>query len=319
MRVVNLHIGHGKTGSSFLQSALALTVDSLAEHKIAYPDMTNSFANARAGKITSGNAHINQRSLLEYVREADQAAASADSLLFSNEGLFGYLLQGSSRAVFARLAEEGFKLRVLLYIRDPLDHAISLYQQTVKRSGNTQYPNEYLASYTAPREVGRVIKQLREHDIELQISNYTRHKKRILAVAESWLGLGEGFLNAPTNSMVNRSMSNAELVLQREFNKHLGRRSSSLISDPLCNQLPNVKSEYPAVGREDLEVFLDRMQIMINAVNTDLPTDERYRVPSIDEAVGRFSSPSDAQKLVFTQEQIEVIAKRISKNVSFDT
>jgi hypothetical protein len=318
MRVVNLHIGHGKTGSSFLQSALALTVDGLAEHKIAYPDMTDSFANARAGKITSGNAHINQRPLLEYIREANRDADGDAALLFSNEGLFGYLLQGSSRAALNRLAEEGFRLRVLLYIRDPLDHAISLYQQTVKRSGNTQYPDEYLASYTAPREVGRVIQLLRETDIELQLSNYTRHRDRVLAVAESWLGLKKGFLIAPTNSMVNRSMSNAELVLQREFNKHLGRRSSSLISDPLCNQLPNVKSEYPALGRDDLETFLERMRVMIDAVNKDLPAGEQYRLPDIDDAIKKFSSPNDAQKLVFTQEQIEVIAKRVSKNISFD-
>ncbi len=49
-----LHIGHGKTGSSSLQTFLALNKDNLKEYGIFYPEHV-SFSNAEKGFITSGN------------------------------------------------------------------------------------------------------------------------------------------------------------------------------------------------------------------------------------------------------------------------
>jgi len=49
-----LHIGHGKTGSSALQSFLALNSNLLENYRIEYPEHA-SFENAINGKISSGN------------------------------------------------------------------------------------------------------------------------------------------------------------------------------------------------------------------------------------------------------------------------
>jgi transposase InsO family protein len=49
-----LHIGHGKTGSSYIQSSLALTAGRLREAGIEYPEL-RPFTRAKQGRISSGN------------------------------------------------------------------------------------------------------------------------------------------------------------------------------------------------------------------------------------------------------------------------
>lgn len=63
-----LHTGHGKTGSSFLQSALALSSDALRDASIAYPIDPEIAARARAGGITAGNFRPAPRLLLPDTR-----------------------------------------------------------------------------------------------------------------------------------------------------------------------------------------------------------------------------------------------------------
>ena len=48
-----LHIGHGKTGSSYIQSSLALSVGRLREAGIEYPEVT-PLTSAKQGGISSG-------------------------------------------------------------------------------------------------------------------------------------------------------------------------------------------------------------------------------------------------------------------------
>ncbi|NHK29526.1 hypothetical protein FF098_016575 [Parvularcula flava] len=312
-RTVYLHVGHGKTGSSFLQSALALSADRLAQGHILYPDLTNSFAAAKAGRITSGNIHVDKSPLIEFIRQADKNNPGDLPLLFSNEMTFGYMLRPESPERLKKIIEEGYELKVLCFTRNPLDHAVSLYQQTVKRSGNTKELADFLQVYRVPGEVLRFIKMLNELGVETRISNYNNNKKRLLNVLEDWLGLEQNFLEKPERKTVNRSVTNGELMLQLEFNRHLGKRSSSLISDPLCNQLPDIKSEYPAIYREELAPFIERMKQAVAPVNALLPPEEAYVVPSIDEAIQKFGNPDDPQLMSFSRQQLEVIARKLSK------
>ena len=54
MEEIILHIGHGKTGTSYLQSCLALNRQKLLDIGIDYPE-DRSFKSAKKGEITSGN------------------------------------------------------------------------------------------------------------------------------------------------------------------------------------------------------------------------------------------------------------------------
>ncbi len=314
MKKVDLHIGHGKTGTSYIQSALALSEKQLSEAGILYPDFTRHFSKARAGRITSGNINPSKQSLYECLGELEDAAQQ--SILFSNEALFGEFRKPDARSLLQRLQDAGYMLRVLLFIRDPLEHAVSLYQQSVKRSGTTASLAAYIKLYKAPKEVGQALSLFDSLGIDRCVVNYSRKKNRLLEVVEQWLNLPSHILATPPVMVVNRSLTAAELELQKIFNQYAGRLSSALLSDPLCNELPHLKSEYPALDKKDLTEFLSRAKEMVVEPNTKLPRDEAYYVPEIEDVVDQFPTTNDLSLLCFSKEQIEVIARSLSQSIT---
>ena len=59
MRRLYLHIGHSKTGSSFLQASFANSVAALAEQGIGYPLAARHVTEAAEGwRISSGNGGL---------------------------------------------------------------------------------------------------------------------------------------------------------------------------------------------------------------------------------------------------------------------
>ncbi|TFL17112.1 hypothetical protein [Jannaschia formosa] len=319
MKTLNLHVGHGKTGSSYIQSVLALSQDVLARNGISYPDLLESFTAARQGRITSGNVNVDHGSLVEHVTEAAPLMDGADTLLLSNEGMFRYFRKREGLADLAALRKQGFEVRILCFIRDPLDHVVSVYQQKIKRSGYTGDLKDYLPKYSSPTSVMRLIKICDRLDLQLTLSNYSRHREQLLPIFEAWLGLPTGTLETAPYSVVNRSMTTGEMILQRAFNKHLGKRSAALISNPLCNQLPEIQSENPAIRRAELDPFLDRMRKIVSPVNKRLDAGEAYEIPELDEAIARFRDPDDPSLVSFSEEQIEILARKLSRAIDGKT
>ena len=80
MRTLYLHIGHSKTGSSFLQASFANSIEAMAEHGIDYPGAPN--AAAEGWKISSGNG---QALMTE---PAKNIKVSGERVFFSAERLF---------------------------------------------------------------------------------------------------------------------------------------------------------------------------------------------------------------------------------------
>lgn len=315
MRKIFLHVGHGKTGSSFIQSAFALSVDVLMDSNIFYPDFGGSLQSARMGWVSSGNFPIGKMSLIECALQAVKEYPDGKAILISNEMLFGQLVGKPGLDLIADLKKADFEPHILCFIRDPMDHAVSHYQQTVKRSGSIKEFKEYLEKYSLPPQVGDFIKYMQEAGAQTTLLNYSRHRNEVISATESWLGLAPGVLNRPDRRAVNRSITNGELMLQLEFNRHLGRKSAALICDPLCNLLPNVKSEFPTIHRDDLASFLDRMRAQVEPVNRILGNEEGYEVPDIGDAIGRFRDPDDETEFSFSREQIEIIAQQICDRI----
>ncbi|MCX5966463.1 MAG: hypothetical protein NTV57_02245 [Cyanobacteria bacterium] len=157
---VILHIGHGKTGSSYLQSSLALSVGSLRQAGIEYPEL-RSLAGARLGCITSGNLGSAVAFVDTIVQLAEQMP-KATRLLFSSEWLFERIVQdlGTLTTLQAQ-----FDLTLVLFTRDFLAHALSVYGQKVKRSGCTTNLSEHLSGYWMPRQVLRLLLRLSMQDV----------------------------------------------------------------------------------------------------------------------------------------------------------
>jgi len=89
---LTLHIGTQKTGSSALQSFLALNSDLLADYGILYPEHS-SFSSAKMGEVSSGNLPSGPNDWVNYIEKLQKKEFK--HILFSNEVLFNQKKAGS--------------------------------------------------------------------------------------------------------------------------------------------------------------------------------------------------------------------------------
>jgi hypothetical protein len=172
-----------------------------------------------------------------------------------------------------------------------------------------------------PFKVGQFVKDVTSAGVDLTVLNYSRHAKELLGSIEGWLGLPLDTLQKPPFDRINRSMTLAELELQRHFNVYFGKGAARFVSDPLCNRLPEIRSEAPSLSREELVIFLARMKQMINEspIAVAAPSPEGYRLPSLDEAIERFTSStvsaSSSYPYAFSSAQLKCIVEAIYSEV----
>ncbi|WP_299323383.1 hypothetical protein [Parasphingopyxis sp.] len=312
-KIIYLHIGSPKTGSSFIQSSLANAEKTLADHKIHYPIDETESEKARNGLITSGNFYPKPgafTALIERGRQSD-----LPGWLISSESIFQLLVREGS-GFLDRISAEcpDAEIKTLVYLRDPVDHVVSGYQQRVKRGGFTGTLADFMQSYRYPSETKTVLRQLRKCGADTTVLNYTRHKKNLLATFENWLGLVSGSLPRPPVNNINRSLTNSELKLQLIFNAHFGGLARRFVSDPLCHALPDIKSETPPLSRDELTVFLERMHSeMEDPEYLELvPAEEHPRPGEAEDYIARFSNENRDDQFVFSADQIHAVAEALS-------
>lgn len=313
---VYLHIGHGKTGSSFLQSALALSQPALAKHGIIYPIEADAAEAAGKGHISGGNLRAKAGALTGIVRKTQMQPGQR--LLISSESFFQYLVRHADAFADEYRAVCGdAPLHVLCYLRDPVDHAISVYQQKVKRGGYTGTLAESLDSYEILARTVAVLGALRDMGAQVTVLNYSRHRAGLTATLADWLGVSETDLTLPETGQVNRSLTMAELELQRLMNIQLGGAARRFVSDPLCNLAPEMRSETPPLDRAALETFLNRVAAQIEGPEYQalVPADERPKTGSVADHIHRFpaSAPAAEDRVFqFTGRQLEILAQALS-------
>ena len=266
-----LHIGHGKTGSSYIQSSLALTAGRLREAGIEYPEL-RPFTRAKQGRISSGNLG-HAKNFVQTVTEAADRHAKASRLLFSSEWLFSRIAaDGGSLTTL----QKSFDVTVILFTREFLAHAISSYGQAVKRGGCTKSLGKYLAEDRHPHLVPQVLQAVERAGCRVMVFNYSRHSDHLLDVFAGACGIDTETLVLPPVARVNRSLDEAELALTRRFNALLGTSSSELVADALCERLPLHPSGLKRITREDYEQYRARVAPIESTINRFLPPSERY-------------------------------------------
>ena len=210
-----LHIGHGKTGSSYLQSWLATNTDSLAlQSGLLYPTKSsdNFFLEGRAsqGRFSMGNGHVLQ-ALLDSSRRPRRwrrkllgkeglSRRQLNGLVFSFEGWAKQLDQLLPPLLPVADCWDVERIELLLMVRDPLEHACSVYSQMVKRHGYTADLEQWLSDYGF---MARLLKSLEliekyKERIKLTIVHYGRRKQSLLQELQSWLELDPDFVGAST-------------------------------------------------------------------------------------------------------------------------
>jgi hypothetical protein len=309
VKTLYLHVGLHKTGSSWIQASLRLSGARLLDEGIAYPLHGKGQGGLPDGKITSGNGNGLLASARNVNRLLRAQANSEHSLLFSSEHLFDALINPD---VFARLrraaAHHGFNgLRMLLFVRDPIEHASSLWQQRVKRKGLILPIDIFSAEhYDYPTKVLSFMDLVQQYnDTVLSVRNYSRCRERLLTEVENWLGVPSSTLITPSVPLVNRSLTHAELTLQLAVNTYRGS-SFAALADALCEQLPHIHPEpiRPSAGCQ--RALLHRIQADVDQLNSRLPQEQACRYSIVEEH-------PQLDQLTFSREQLDVIARVLAQ------
>lgn len=298
MTEVIIHIGHGKTGSSYLQSILALNVERLEENGIHYPDH-KSLSAAAKGHITSGNGSL--------LTEGKVDIEKHERVLFSSEALFSDLL-GSE--ILKKIAQK-YKIKIILFSRNIFEHSFSRWAQSVKRGGLTSDLDSYLQSHpVGPHsKILEWISSSEKLGFELALRNYSVHKKDLRSIfLRDIFGCETDDLKIhnPPSLKVNRSLTSFEYDIQRVFNFVEGERSSKYISDPVVNKLPNIEENKLTIKSKTYETVLEKNFSIIRKVNEFIDPNEALVIEDRDSIV----SDSHVQNSL-TDEQIEVLGNAI--------
>ena len=239
---------------------------------------------AARGRFSMGNGFI----LEELLESADDAvlvetlrslAGEARGLLFSRERFMRDLPAHLPRLVEAAGGLGGEGVRVLLFVRDPLEHAVSLYGEMVKAHGCAEPLDEWLGHYRLLDHLEAFLDAVEACPIlECTILNYSRVRERVVEALATWLNLDSSEAwTTPDRDRVNRSLTMSELRVQRIANRWLGP-TAACIGRRLVEDLPRTRASPPVPSQEACERFEARLRDQVLRLNARLPEDSRYRL-----------------------------------------
>lgn len=273
-QTVILHIGHPKTGSSAIQSFLASSVDELAQEGIRYPEHA-SFDRAQRGGVSSGNCPNKASKIFEKVTKEASQCSRGDRLLFSNELMFD-----QREEICRNISKLGrnFQFEVILFIRNPSEMAMSSYQQSIKRNGETRTFEECAQSERFLLEAEFWHRDLVALGVKNHVINYSKTKgrtiRRFLEALDCPEMLRHETYATAEKRIVNRSLSPIELKLVRAANQDFGAKIGRELSDRLIEISPSVRPQEYHLSNELMEVFRERFGSSSEYFNQILPEGE---------------------------------------------
>ena len=275
-----LHIGHGKTGTSAIQSAFAIAQKDLLKLGIEYPIQNTDREKASQFAITSGNWNHNPKETLaqELIRRS-QERNNNNSILLSSESLFWRLDD---------LFEDGMQelkdlnLHILLAVREIEEMLSSEYQQRVKRHGEKRPFEQFLRSRhfisSHHKRASEIITLLKQNKIKTTIINYSKHKNNIIELIFETLHAEEAYPRDTVNGVVvNRGLSHKELAIITLINALFHTKFpwiSTRLSDALVKELPTVQSQKCRLSEDSKLKLYEVNNDYIRNINDSLDPNE---------------------------------------------
>ena len=222
-KILYLHIGCGKTGSSALQVWLNHQAETLRKLGVHYPVYTgNNKLDAYA--ITSGNGvKLLQASqagqLAPFVEELAQTQSSR--ILLSSE-TFQSFTPDTLQALKEVVAAHGFRITVIAYVRDVYDVAYSLYLQSIKRHLEHRPFKEIGMRATGVQQFD-VVQKYRQcfGDENIRVFHYDTERTRGLDLSMcDAIGIPAASIPRMAPLKVNRSLDVFEAELMRLANRN---------------------------------------------------------------------------------------------------
>ena len=303
MKKLIVHIGHGKTGTSFLQTVFSLNKESLKQLGFEYPNHMDENL-AKNGYNTFGNGRL--------LLKNDIQETEHDKVLYSSELLFRKLAYETEH--LASLSNR-FNLEVILYTRDVIEHSVSKWGQYVKQGGGFQDLNTFL-THNYNDVLPTVLEWIRlSKDIgfTLNLRNYSKCKSSLVDDFFRNVLQIQGKiknLNLPSQR-VNRSLSFSEYEIQRVFNAAFGVTSSNYISDFLYHEFPSVAPYKPTISEQAYDHIYNENVGFVDSINLFLQENERLIIGDKEKWV----SPNKEHTVTLDNEICMALGMNIKKNL----
>ena len=314
-----LHAGHGKTGTSAIQSALAISTDALLKNGIQYPIDPNERQRAARFEITSGNwKHNPTTSLSQQCLQLAASNSAGHTIVLSSESLFWHLTD------FANQKDQwndAVEIQVILAVRELEEMLSSEYQQRVKRHGESKPFEQFLRRRnfisSHHKKAAEVLERLSQQQIPVTLINYSRHKKTISERVFDAIECGELYPHDQMgNLVINRSLSQKELQMLMMINALYYDQFpwiSARLSDALAKNLPNTETQRSRISPQSLEKLYQKNDEYLQIINSHLNPEEPLTVARTLEQDRKTKTP--AKRLQNIRQEEEQSIRMISQTL----
>ena len=299
-----LHIGHGKTGTSAIQSALAIASDNLRHKGINYPIHSSLRDRASRLEITSGNWEPKpDASLSDQLLSISGKNQGDSAIILSSESMFWLipeLIKNKNQW------ENELDLHIILAVREIEEMLSSEYQQRVKRHGDAMPLEQFIRARhfvsSHHEKAAEVIGLMSQENITNTIINYSQHKKDISQVIFKLINAEELYpAEQMSGAIINRSLSAKELEILITINALYYKKYpwiSTKISDTLIKKQPKIAAHQCKIPRQQLEKIYERNDNYLKTINAHLePYEQLTSASTLNQGKGQDNSPEQAQKI----------------------
>jgi hypothetical protein len=319
-----LHIGHGKTGTSAIQSSLAMASEDLSKRGINYPIPQSLRDRASRLEITSGNWEpIPEVNLTDQLIEIAKKNQEDSKIILSSESLFWLIPELIQNK---RNWETHIDLHIILAVREIEEMLSSEYQQRVKRHGDAMPMEQFLrarhfvSSHHA--KAAEIIELMTQSSITNTIINYSRHKRNISKLIFKFIGAEDLYpAEEMAGAIINRSLSSKELEILITINALYYSKFpwiSAKISDTLINNQPNLEPQQCKIGQQYLQKVYEINNAYLQAINASLNETEqltslsnRKQEEAQVKSIEQIQKSSDEEKI-----SVDLIAETLLQALS---
>jgi len=184
-----LHLGLGKTGTSFLQTTFALNEINYKNNGLLYPDISNNHKVAVQGITTSGNGfHI----AAKFLKQLEEVNSTFDEVLFFNslDKNYDYLISSEwlnelpidKIKEFIELTNQSHEPHLIFFYRSIPDLIISNYHQGLKQGSRISLLDKIEVMKNSIRKIIDKLIAFSDSEIKHSIFNYDCSKNLICDV-----------------------------------------------------------------------------------------------------------------------------------------
>ena len=313
MPTLYLHIGAPKTGSTYIQSSLRMSRERLSSEGLVYPEGTEN-PGLGPESLTRGNGYriLHRERVFERAMKAGSVAGRR-GVIISNEDMWFELQKDRFRQVVFRTSRKlGFeRVKILLFLRNPIEFSVSLWLQGVKTSGNSKEMEASLTDFNASRlyrgGIGLFEDVLQHEGVELSVLNYSVVKRELIAEVARWLEVPGDVLATASSMQVNRSLDVSEARLQIELNRILGP-GAAFLSKALIERITDIQPKSPAPSLKCQEAVWEQSKPWIERLNRHMPEGQEM-------VFDRMVPTPVPEGYRFTEQQIKIIAEALGGEI----